>query len=222
MRQKGTNPMTTRPLLAAAIAGATLLAGCGTPNRGLESVHQPVVARADYALDVQTGSAGIGPDEARRVIGWMDTLRIGYGDTIALDDPYGADRATRGDVAQIAARYGLLLSDEAPVTGSPVAPGTVRIVVSRAHASVPGCADWSRMNDPNFNAHTGSNYGCATNTNLAAMVANPTDLVRGAPGSGDYDAATGSRAINTMRAAVPTGNGGTWVKNQADSTGEKK
>ncbi len=222
MRQKGTNPMTTRPLLAAAIAGATLLAGCGTPNRGLESVHQPVVARADYALDVQTGPAGIGPDEARRVIGWMDTLRIGYGDTIALDDPYGADRATRGDVAQIAARYGLLLSEEAPVTGSPVAPRTIRIVVSRAHASVPGCADWSRMNDPNFNAHTGSNYGCATNTNLAAMVANPTDLVRGAPGSGDYDAATGSRAINTMRAAVPTGNGGTWVKNQADSTGEKK
>ena len=222
MRQKGTNPMTTRPLLAAAIAGATLLAGCGTPNRGLESVHQPVVARADYALDVQTGPAGIGPDEARRVIGWMDTLRIGYGDTIALDDPYGADRATRGDVAQIAARYGLLMSDEAPVTGSPVAPGTVRIVVSRAHASVPGCADWSRMIDPNFNAHTGSNYGCATNTNLAAMVANPTDLVRGAPGSGDYDAATGSRAINTMRAAVPTGNGGTWVKNQADSAGEKK
>lgn len=222
MRQKGTNPMTTRPLLAAAIAGATLLAGCGTPNRGLESVHQPVVARAVYALDVQTGPAGIGPDEARRVIGWMDTLRIGYGDTIALDDPYGADRATRGDVAQIAARYGLLLSEEAPVTGSPVSPGTIRIVVSRAHASVPGCADWSRMNDPNFNAHTGSNYGCATNTNLAAMVANPTDLVRGAPGSGDYDAATGSRAINTMRAAVPTGNGGTWVKNQADSTGEKK
>ena len=45
-----------------------------------------------------------------------------------------------GDVAQIASRYGLLLSDEAPVTGSPVAPGTVRIVVSRTRASVPGCA----------------------------------------------------------------------------------
>lgn len=222
MRQKGNKPMTKRPLLLAAVAGATFLAGCGTANRGLESVHQPVVTRADYALDVQAGPSGIAPDEARRVVGWMDTLRIGYGDTIALDDPYGADRQTRGDVAQIAARYGLLLSDEAPVTGSPVVPGTVRIVVSRAQAAVPGCADWSRVNDPNYNAHTGSNYGCATNTNLAAMVANPTDLVRGAPGSGAYDAATGSRAINTMRAAVPTGNGGTWVKNQAESTGEKK
>jgi len=220
--RSGTPFMTTRPFFLSAIAAATLLSGCGTSNRGLESAHQPVVSRADYALDIQTGPAGIGPDEARRVVGWMDTLRIGYGDTIALDDPYGADRATRGDVAQIAARYGLLLSDEAPVTGSPVAPGTVRIVVSRAHASVPGCADWSRMNDPNFNAHTGSNYGCATNTNLAAMVANPNDLVRGTPGSGDYDAATGARAINTMRAAVPTGNGGTWVKSQADATGGAK
>ncbi len=220
LTSKGTMPMTKRPLFFATAAATLLLAGCGTPNRGLESVHQPVVSRADYALDVQSGPDGIGPDEARRVTGWMDTLRIGYGDTIALDDPYGATRATRGDVAQIAARYGLLLSDEAPVTGSPVAPGTVRIVVSRTRASVPGCADWSRMNDPNFNAHTGSNYGCATNTNLAAMIANPADLVRGAPGSGDYDAATGSRAINTMRAATPTGQGGTWVR--ADAAGAKK
>lgn len=211
--------MTKRLFLLAAVA-ATPLAGCGTANRGLESVHQPVVSRADYALDVQSGPDGIGPDEARRVTGWMDTLRIGYGDTIALDDPYGATRATRGDVAQIAARYGLLLSDEAPVTGSPVTPGTVRIVVSRSRAAVPGCADWSRMNDPNFNAHTASNYGCATNTNLAAMVANPADLVRGAPGNGAYDAATGTRAINTLREAKPTGEGGTWVR--GENIGGKK
>ena len=211
--------MTKRPPLLAA-AAAILLSGCGTSNRGLESAHQPVVSRADYALDVQSGADGIGPDEARRVVGWMDTLRIGYGDTIALDDPYGATRATRVDVAQIAARYGLLLSDEAPVTGSPVTPGTVRIVVSRSRAAVPGCADWSRMNSPDYNAHTGSNYGCATNTNLAAMVANPADLVRGSNGSGDYDTATGTRAINTLRGAKPTGEGGTWVR--ADSVGGRK
>lgn len=213
--------MTLRPLLLLTVAAASL-AGCGTPNRGVESVHQPVVARTDYALDVQGDVAGLAPGEAQRLDGWLRTLRIGYGDTVAVDDPHGGGGRTRGDVAQVAARYGLLLADQAPVTPAQVAPGTVRVVVSRTTASVPTCPDYSRMYEPNFNAHTSSNYGCATNTNLAGMVANPTDLVRGAPGTGDYDAAAGTRAIAELRAAKPTGEGGTWVKSKAEPAGGSK
>ena len=122
----------------------------------------------------------------------------------------------------VAARYGLLVGDAAPVTGAPVAPGTVRVVVSRTRASVPGCPDHSRMNDPNFNAHTGSDYGCSINANLAAMVANPADLVRGTAGTLAYEGDTAARAIRTLRAAKPTGDGGTWLKGKGETAGGKQ
>lgn len=211
--------MTMRPLLLASLASIALT-GCGTANRGVESVHQPVVSRTDYALDVQSTGDGLAPGEAERLGGWLSAMRLGYGDTVAIDAPYGSDGRARGDVAQVAARFGLLLAEQAPVTGATVAPGTMRVVVSRTTARVPGCPDYSRMYEPNFNAHTSSNYGCATNSNLAAMVANPTDLVRGAPDAGDVASQVGTRAIGVLRAAKPTGEGGTWLK--ADSAGGSK
>lgn len=210
--------MTRRPLLLAALASASLLSACGTPNRGLESVHQPVVSRQDYAFDVAIGADGLAPGEQQRLGGWMETLRAGYGDTIALDNPYGGAGNAAADVAAVAARYGLLLAEAAPVTGAPIAPGTLRVVLSRARAHVPSCPDYSRMYEPNFNAHTGSNYGCATNTNLAAMVADPNDLVRGARTDATSDALTGTRAITALREHEPTGQGGVWVKSKAEAT----
>lgn len=202
-----------------AVAPAILVAGCsGTKNRGLESVHQPVVSRADYAFDVGAGPGGLAPGEGQRLGGWMGSLRVGYGDQIGIDDP-SHDPATRADIAAAAARHGLLISEDVPVTAAPIAPGTVRVVVSRSRASVPGCPDHSRMSQPDYEANTSSNHGCAINSNLASMVASPTDLVRGDPGSGVYDAAVGTRAITTFRSAAPTGGGGTAVK--ADSAGGK-
>lgn len=211
-----------RPILLAALALVALpLGGCGAVNRGVESVNQPVVTRTDYAFDVQAGPGGLAPGEAQRLRGWLDALRLGYGDSVAIDDPAGAGSAARSDVAAAAARYGLLLAADAPVTGAPVAPGTLRIVVSRTRAAVPSCLDGRRNVEPAFDYNNTTDYGCAINTNLAAMVANPADLVRGATGSGDYDAQWGTRAITTLRAATPTGNGGASLKGQSEATGNK-
>ena len=46
---------------------------------------------------------------------------------------------------------------------------------------------------------TSSNYGCAVNSNLAAMIADPTDLVLGQAGSVTGDADTSSKAIKVYR-----------------------
>lgn len=196
---------------------AALLAGCGTSNRGLESVHQPVVERTDYVFDVATAGYGLAPGEAERLAGWLASLRVGYGDIVALDDPAGG--GARGEVQAAAARYGLLLADTAPITAGAVTPGTARVIVSRARAFVPGCPDFSRTYQPNYNAHTSSNQGCASNSNLAAMVANPTDLIRGVPGSDTLDPASGVKAVDAYRKAAPSGGGGTVVK--TESTGGK-
>jgi pilus assembly protein CpaD len=203
------------------LAPALLLGACGgTANRGLESVHQPVVSRADYAFDVGSGPDGLAPGEAQRLGAWMGSLKVGYGDRIAIDDP-SRDAATRADVAATAARFGLLISDEAPVTSAPIANGTARVVVSRARAYVPGCPDHSRMYQPDFEGHTGSNQGCAVNSNLAAMVANPTDLVRGEGTRSLYDPAVAAKAIDRFRKAEPTGGGGTAVRSESTGGGTR-
>jgi pilus assembly protein CpaD len=203
---------TKRRLLLSALAPALLLGGCmGTENRGLESIHQPVVSRTDYLFDVSTGPDGLSRGEGQRLAGWLDSLRLGYGDRVALDDPAG-DPRSRAGVASLVARYGILLTTDTPVTGTPVSPGTVRVVVSRMHAAVPGCPDWSRDGGTEFNSNTSSNHGCAINSNLAAMIANPADLVRGQEGSGLNDPASNYRAIDAYRKATPSGAGGTAVK----------
>lgn len=195
----------SRPIrLAALVVPALLLSACGTRNPGVESVHQPVVERADYAFDVATSSDGLTAGEAQRLAGWMQSLRLGYGDRVTIDSPTG-DPALRDAVATQVARYGLLLSDDAPITPGQLAPGTARVVVSRMRASVPSCPDHSRVTGIEFEGNTNSNYGCAINSNLAAMIARPEDLVRGQAGAATADPAVAYKAIDQLRKAPPSG-----------------
>lgn len=196
------------PLLLAPIA---LLSACGTYNGGVDSVYQPVVERNDYVFDVQTAGYGLAPGEGQRLAGWLQSMGLRYGDRVAIDDG-GNGTSARDEIAAQANQYGLMLSDQPPVTVGQIAPGTVRVVVTRMTASVPNCPDYSRVYSPDFSASTSSNYGCATNSNLAAMVADPGDLVRGATGSPVSDPMTGGKAINALRGAKPSGGGGTQVK----------
>jgi pilus assembly protein CpaD len=185
---------------------ALSVSACGTQNRGLESVHQPVVTQTNYALDVGAGYDGLSTNEVSRVQGWFESLRLGYGDRVSVDMPSGSSGvAARDAVAGIAATYGLLLDTTAPVTEGEVSPGSLRIIVSRAKASVPGCPDWSRKNEINLNEHNASNFGCSVNSNLASMVANPQDLVLGQIGNSSIDPGTSGKAIKSYRDKKPTG-----------------
>lgn len=199
--------LTARPALPLALV--LLLGGCGgmASNRSLESLHQPIVERSTYALDVAAGPDGPPPGERQRLDGWFEALGLRYGDRVTVDDPAG-DPATLGAVAEIAGRRGVLVSHGAPVTPGFVAPGTARIVLSRSRAHVPGCPDWSARSDVNLGNAIYPNYGCAVNGNLAAMVANPEHLLKGEEGAGETVVMTASKAIESYRAARPTGEQG--------------
>ena len=192
------------PLLLGALGLG--LSGCAT-NRGLESLNQPVVSRTNYTLDVASYGGAMSLPEQRRLAGWFDALNLRYGDRVSIDDP-GASGATRDAVAAIAARFGLLVGEEAPVTSGQIAPGSVRVVVSRSSATVPNCPNWSAKSDTNLNNATYPNYGCAVNSNLASMVADPQHLLHGAKGSGETVVLTSSKAIDSYREAKPTGEKG--------------
>jgi pilus assembly protein CpaD len=196
---------------SAILIAAAALTGCShTPNdlpdRGLEAVNVPVVARTDYVFDASAPDGSLSSGEAARLNAWFSGMDLGYGDSIYVDGPYAG--AARSDVAQVAGYYGLMVAPSAPMTTGAVPPGMVRVIVSRTRASVPGCPNWSVPAQPNYNNRTMSNFGCAVNSNLAAMVANPGDLVHGREGSSVGDNYTATKAVGAYRKAEPTGTKG--------------
>ncbi len=188
------------------------VAGCagGNPevNTSLYSVNQPVVQRTDFVMDLATAGGGVSTDEQARLSAWFQSLNLGYGDRVSIDQPRGyEDPQARRAVADVASTYGLLMVDGAPVTAGAVQPGSVRVIVSRTTASVPSCPNWGPPGAVGP-LQTSPNYGCSVNGNLAAMVANPNDLVLGQEGAAGGDPATAARAVRVYRNATPTGSGG--------------
>ncbi|MFO6445804.1 CpaD family pilus assembly protein [Erythrobacter sp. NE805] len=194
--------------LALALMLGLGLAGCGgmPQNTSLYSVKQPVVERSNMTLDVATTPGGLPISEQQRIAGWFETLNLRYGDRIAVENP-GQNPAVANAVRDLAGRYGLMLADAAPVTPGYLQPGQARIVITRSSASVPGCPDWSAKSDMNYSSGLSPNFGCAINSNLAAMVADPQDLLEGKKGSGETVIATSNKAISTYRDKTPTGAG---------------
>jgi pilus assembly protein CpaD len=88
-------------------------------------------------------------------------------------------------------------------------------VVANGEAHVPNCPDWSSQ-DVHSAARTDSNYGCASNSNLAAMIADPNDLL-----VGKSDPTGPEVAVSAVRAARAggTGQGGGGNAGQQQSGG---
>jgi pilus assembly protein CpaD len=189
------------------IALSSAVAACTAPeqqaDRGVASVNIPVVTRADYVFDASAPGGALAPGEAERLDGWFRGLDLGYGDTVYVDG--GDGPAARGQVARVAGGYGMLVSAGAPVNPGVVPADTVRVVVSRNRAVVPNCPNWSRPSAPDPENHSMSNYGCSVNSNIAAMVANPEDLIHGREGNGVGDTLTAAKAVQFYRATPPSG-----------------
>jgi len=84
-----------------------------------------------------------------------------------------------------------------------LAPGDMSLTLERFIATVPNCPNWSKHPGNDFDNALHSDFGCATATNLAAMIADPRDLVVGqtmGPVVGD----PGGAAVHTYRAGKVT------------------
>ena len=126
-------------------------------------------------------------------------LDLGYGDHVYVDGGYAP--AARAQVA--ADRRPLRHACHPPARRSRPAlsqPGSVRVVVSsppRRSAQLPQLEPPGRS--PISRTGRLSNYGCAVNSNLAAMIADPEDLVHGREGA----TVTDTRTAATRRRDVP-------------------
>ncbi|QIL02790.1 hypothetical protein G7078_08350 [Sphingomonas sinipercae] len=193
-------------LLVASSLSACAQTGEIPAARGVSAVNEPVLSRAAFTYDLSAPAGVLPPQEVARLDSWFRTLNLGYGDSIYVDGPY-AD-SVRGQVAQIAGAYGMAVLPSAPVLTGAIGEGAVRVIVSRTRAEVPGCPLWNPAPSFNYSNTSTPNYGCAVNSNMAAMVANPEDLFHGRDSGGLGDTQTASKAVEYYRTAPPTGKKG--------------
>jgi len=148
-----------------------------------------------HQVHFAAGSTGFAPGEANALDGFITRLAPHYADRVQIDsgavsgnanaDALAARRAEA--VAAELRRMGAA-TVEIEQAGDNVDANAVAVGVSRYVATGPKCPDWNDKDPQGFSNTPTSNFGCATITNLGAMVANPADLLRGAqPGPADAE-----------------------------------
>jgi len=108
---------------------------------------------------------------------FVNAINLGYSDEVVLR---GSARQRRAALAAYLERLGLPVTIKTdPGTPEERASNTVDVAVSRYVVTPPACPNWSNFDGDENRNTPGSNYGCAVDSSLGYMVANPRDLVQG-------------------------------------------
>ncbi len=186
------------PIGRALVACALVLVLTGCNGHGRRDVagwlvakpterHPIVVDRKEVVLDIAVppGSYGMTHAQKRDLVGFVHRFKEeDSGGILVVRAPSGskneiAAMRAMDDVRRVVASSGVSPNDsafEAYFAGG-VADAPIRVSFMRHVATGPECGDWSDnlARDPKNMPYR--NMGCATQRNLAAMVANPRDLI---------------------------------------------
>ena len=191
---------TLRLIGRTALATVSLsLAACAGPSlddrvtnavpRDYRERHPIVITDQTRTLDVPVGQGDATLPEGTRdtILGFLARYRAESTGVIQIARPAGA--ANAGLAANAAAEIEELLvlagvdgrdvvRGTYPVAGDAIAP--VRLAYTAVRAVVGECGQWPRdVNDPasQHDNRQYANFACANRANLAAQIANPTDLL---------------------------------------------
>jgi pilus assembly protein CpaD len=189
-------------LLVGACAPVTSYTDAEAPNRlKLNSSTTQVAVR------FAPGTAALAPVDAARLRQLAATGGIDPGDRVmvaAAGGPYLAQQRV-GSVASVLLHYGIVaIADQLPN----LPPNRALIEVGRTLVTLPPCPNWSKPSGTDFGNQHSSNFGCATESDLGMMVANPGDLASGlpeGPTDGQPAVAAVGRYLND-KVALPTAN----------------
>lgn len=181
---------------ALVLAGsAVLLTACGNSQLTTGSIpedyrqrHPIVLADGQTTLDMPVAAGDV-----RLTIGMRDTVK-GFAQRFAatpagvmqVQVPYGSYNAgaaqrLAGDVRRELVQAGIkpqriLMSSYAASPNGDAAPIRLSFVTTKAQTGQ--CGEWPEdLSDATFGNRNWYNFGCASQNNLAAQVANPTDLI---------------------------------------------
>ncbi len=206
-----------RIVAAAALAlSAMLLSACGNSQLTTGSIpddyrtrHPIMLAEGQSSIDIPVASGDV-----RLTIGMKDTVR-GFGQnflssaagTMQIQVPYGSYNAgaaqnLAGEIRRALVSQGvkpqrILMTSYGASPNGDAAPIRLSFVSTKAMTSA--CGEWpSDLSDDTFANKNWYNFGCASQNNLAAQIANPTDLI--APrGMTPIDAAQRAKVISDYR-----------------------
>ncbi len=200
--------MLIRTISSAAVI-ALMLSACGgskaPANLGLSPTRIPTVAVEQISHNLMFTNNRISSPEEAALLAFLRSMGPRFADRISIEDPNPENADVRvAALTKILGQMGVGVAAVKRATDLP--PGTTRIVVSRASVQDDECPDWKDETKLIFKSAVSSNYGCATRSNLAKMIADPTDLLEGRPLSGQGGATVAAPVArwNSRNGAVTT------------------
>lgn len=170
-----------------------LLAGCADLTADYTTQWMPEdspkqirvdIAHGTYEARFAPGATSLGSTEIVRLERFVAAGGIRPEDRIALEqaDSIGKAAEQRRNALIKALRSQGVGASVSIATASKVGRDRIVLDIEHAVATRPACPDWSKP-PIDYSGQVASNFGCATATNLANMVADPADLLRGNPNS---------------------------------------
>lgn len=173
--------------LSVIVIAASLFSACaGNADwTGSESQKRNTVSAVKLTHDIHLAvdDTAISPEERVRLKDFVADIGPRYGDvvTVEVEDGQSAQwAAVKSELRDL----GLRVNDAEGSYGGLLPGDTARVVVTRYVVKPPRCPDWRKPATGDYTNTPSSNYGCATATNLGAMIADPRDLVEGSEYSG--------------------------------------
>jgi pilus assembly protein CpaD len=212
------------------MAGSLVGAGC-TSTVGTSDVvdlreydyrerHPILLSNEPEVLDMNLGMRGpvLSAKLETAIQQYVGEYRADGNGPITIQVPTGSANAAAAAATGHSVHYALVRAgvprgqiEVAPYeVGDHSKTATLRLSYLRVKAVVPTCGLWPTGSDTNFENTDSFNLGCASQQNLAAMVANPADLVRPQPMS----PANGARRAHVLKIYQDVGNIG-WVPEPA-------
>ena len=185
----------TAALLAMAVVAA-LAAGCANPDRSTTGAlpddyrtrHPIVVGEQEKTIDIPiaTGASRLTRGQSEVIAGFVDGYATGASGIFRILVPGDARNAaatavTSREIRRLVARRGVparKIVTESYVAGDPAEAAPIRLSYYAITASTPACGQWPEDLVVNTSANKNYyNFGCATQNNLAAQIADPNDLL---------------------------------------------
>jgi pilus assembly protein CpaD len=180
---------------AALLTATTLAAGCssiGTSDVDMRDYdyrerHPILVSNEPEVFDMRVGMRGpaLSPEIETAIGEYVREYRNDGTGGITIQVPTGAANDLAAASTGRAVHYALVRAG-VPRGQIQVAPyevgdhsktGSLRVSYLRVKAVVPTCGLWPSASDTNFENRDSFNFGCTQQKNLAAMVADPADLL---------------------------------------------
>jgi len=191
-------------LRAAALAAVLMAGSCSTtdPSTMISedgARNHPIMVEPSYrALKVQFagGADGMSADDAVKFESFLADYRVHGNGSLGISVPNGpASRAAITYFGERAAASGIS-RDKILVSTREVANGDTRVDVSYIAytARTQACGDWSENESFTLDNRTPKRFGCSVQQNIAAMVADPRDLL----GPGRMGPVNTTRRANVM------------------------